>query len=104
MDVEIAELAATLSQPASAATVVAQAFPNIFCFRPVASWPAEFYPMGPGVDEGYDEGVRLATQARPNNLPFPFGYSQGAIRAPDAARYRLPDQRHCAPAHRELNL
>jgi hypothetical protein len=45
MDVEIAELAATLSQPASVETGVAQAFPNILCLQPVASWPAEFYPV-----------------------------------------------------------
>jgi hypothetical protein len=69
----------TPPQPASVATVVAQAFPNIFYFQPVGNWPAQLYPMGPSVDDGYNEGVRLATQVYPNNLLFPFGYSQGAI-------------------------
>jgi hypothetical protein len=66
-------------QPASVASVVAQAFPEIFYFQPIGNWPAATYPMGPSVDAGYNEGVRLATQVHPNNLLFPFGYSQGAI-------------------------
>jgi len=69
----------TPPQPASVASVVAQALPNIFYFQPIGNWPAQLYPMGPSVDEGYNEGVRLATKVHPNNLLFPFGYSQGAI-------------------------
>jgi hypothetical protein len=35
--------------------------------------------MGPSVDDGYNEGVRLATQVWPDNLIIPLGYSQGGI-------------------------
>ena len=66
----------TPPQPASVASVVAKALPNIFYFQPIGNWPAQLYPMGPSVDEGYNEGVRLATKVHPNNLLF---YSQGAI-------------------------
>lgn len=69
----------TPPQPASVASVVQKALPNIFYFQPVGNWPAQIYPMGPSVDQGYNEGVRLATKVHPNNLLFPFGYSQGAI-------------------------
>lgn len=65
-------------QPAAVAQAAQSAFPDVFYWQPVG-YPAAIYPMGASVNQGYFEGVRLATQVHPNNFIIPIGYSQGSI-------------------------
>lgn len=68
-------------QPAAVAQAAVDAFPNLFTWQPVGNYPASIFSpnMGASALDGYNEGVRLATQVWPNNLIIPLGYSQGAI-------------------------
>lgn len=68
-------------QPAAVAQAAVDAFPNVFTWQPVGNYPASIFNpnMGASALDGYNEGVRLATDVWPNNLIIPLGYSQGAI-------------------------
>lgn len=66
-------------QPAAVGQAAEAAFPGVFKWQPIGNYPAAVYPMGASVTQGFNEGVRQATQVWPNNLLIPIGYSQGAI-------------------------
>ena len=71
----------TPPQPAAVGLAAATAFPQVFYWQPVGNYPASITnpPLGQSVDDGYNEGVRLATQVWTDNLIIPLGYSEGAI-------------------------
>lgn len=62
---------------------VARAVGNIWYFQPINYGPngiPAVFPMGPSVDQGVNEGVRLVLEEIPAGLPIALcGYSQGGM-------------------------
>lgn len=58
---------------------VAHDVQDIWYFQPI-NYRAAMFPMGPSVDEGVNEGVRLVLEEIPPGLPIALcGYSQGGM-------------------------
>lgn len=58
---------------------VARAVEDVWYFQPI-NYRAAVFPMGPSVDEGVNEGVRLILEEIPPGTPIALcGYSQGAM-------------------------